>query len=487
MNKQTVLKVSNGLLCAIMAATFAAIWVPTVQEDDRLGDEKKAALAQTLPKLNETVIITRASELLAELAEPVSQDHHRYLKLLDNAGQLGLAIWRHRLESSDKGRELDAQIDFRGLQDGLESAHRRYSQRFPNQPSIAETQARVIHGVWHAVMMDMKSPPVSRAPLLPLMTTGYLQTILLAFIFFSWRLKREGFKVLVETWRLPVACAGWPAAVFCYPRWINPRKQYERAKQFVIYAFSLLTSIVGVATTSYAQQQGGSVRPKTEQVDNPDPSVTWSAQLLSRKLVMNGKVPYDGPVVQSDVTVSWKNGLYFNLWGQSNLDGHSNAGREVDATVGWNNRHLKLGLTYFDLNPPLDASRADVLRPFLEAPWPIKIGERHTLTPYLRLEYLHATRQSETNSGTFSIVGLRHAWNATSTITLDHVGWLLYDSSVFRSDTGVMGRYELRVRWKVGEKLTIDPLLFKLSVPLSSIDDRGVETMVGAGMSVVLH
>lgn len=485
--KEGIAMLSNERLmkvvCYVMLGTFVWIWWPTAREYLRLSEAQELASLRQLPQLGEDALIEKANALLQALVAPVQDNPQVYRDLMHEAGQLGLALHRYRKENRDRGEDLiEHKIQFRVIQEAILVLYQRYSAQFPE---LLDLHQQAVNGVWCTLRETrVERPSLRWGSLLPFVITSYWQTTLLAIFFFGLRLKEEGFALLLETWRLPTACASWPVAFFVYPTWIDPRRQYRQAKQFVIYAFSLLTSIVGVSATSYAQQNGSS-RPKVSQIDKPDPAVTWSLQGFSQKIVANGRAVHPEPVVQSEVAVTWQNGFFGRLFGQTSLDGEANLGREVNGTVGWGGRYGSVGLTYFDLNPPLDTRNADVWRPFGELAWPILFGGGHSLAPYARFEYMQATHHGGVNSGAFLFGGLRHRW-ATKYFGFDQVGWVMYDGGVFRSERGFMGRYELAPHVKFGP-VTVDPVLLRLSVPLAGIRDRDTEVAIGAGISVALH
>jgi len=149
----------------------------------------------------------------------------------------------------------------------------------------------------------------------------------------------------------------------------------------------LTTALAGVAAPVAAQHPA-------------KPSLVATLQFDSAKLIKNGVVPYNQPIIQGDITAAWSNGVYMNLLGEDNFRGHTKPGRqEIDGTIGWRSRNLQLGVTYRDRTPPLKDGNGNVVNPFIEVDAPWQVSEKHSLTPYARFEWVQALRHSGVNTG----------------------------------------------------------------------------------------
>ena len=87
------------------------------------------------------------------------------------------------------------------------------------------------------------------------------------------------------------------------------------------------------------------------------PSVTVSSLVADKYMAFGtGSLLSKDPVIQSDVCISFKSGLYVDLWNSKSLNGSwddGSFGNEVDYQVGWKGSitpslRFNVGVTYFD-------------------------------------------------------------------------------------------------------------------------------------------
>lgn len=97
---------------------------------------------------------------------------------------------------------------------------------------------------------------------------------------------------------------------------------------------------------------------KLEAEESPNTvGVTVSSTVANKSLLFGtGSVLSSDPVVQTDILLSFKNGIYLDLWNSRSLKGSWNngsLGNEIDYGIGWkgiltSNLTLNIGVTYFD-------------------------------------------------------------------------------------------------------------------------------------------
>lgn len=468
------------------ATTFVClclIWMMPALEYKRLETENEKAWLQTLPVWSYDQLRREAEVVQAELEGPASDDAYNYYRTLIRYYSLNKATTRYLSENQDP--ILEAKV-FMGLWGTIPSLQARYQERFgaDHMHQLSKDHREEIDR--HS--LGSRPVLVSHDSLWDAMVVAYIWTIFLGIPFFMVRLRRRDMSVFVDSWRMPVAVLAWPVGMFVYPTRVDPRKQLQRARQFVRWSLTALLSLapMGAAGAQQSSKGGSRKGDSAAQVDNASPAITLSWAMYSRKLVAPGAVPHDGPVTEAQVTATFSNGLLVDLWAQTGTDGKPNAGREIDMTVGWGNKYLQFGLTYFDLFPQFNDSGGDVIRPYLEFTLPVPVGD-HTLTPFARSEYMYVTRGTDEKSATLSFAGLRHQWQVTDTLALRHGMWLVYDDGVFGRQQGGLFRYRAAISWRTPFGFTVRPVDIQASQPFGGIHDRELETTVGGGIVIPIQ
>jgi hypothetical protein len=139
-------------------------------------------------------------------------------------------------------------------------------------------------------------------------------------------------------------------------------------------------------------------------------------------------------VFQGGATLSWKNGVYLDLWGstplESNSDNHS--GKEVDLTVGWKgdagSLRMNVGIAHFNLYPVSRVNSSDIVDTFAEVS-PQKtwvLGVDSTLTPFVRTEVLNSPGNNIKNAlfafaGVYSKTPLGNNWSLDQKLQIGHI------------------------------------------------------------------
>lgn len=200
----------------------------------------------------------------------------------------------------------------------------------------------------------------------------------------------------------------------------------------------------------------------------------YSAMLSAYPVPNLGVMAYDGAVIQSGVTMTFPNGVWFDLWNSTPLprDGRwdlNNYGEEIDITAGYGGRmgtfDAAISFAYF-ASQPLGKAADDIVEVSPRLSLPITIG-RATLQPYVQPQYWlgvgHADRLF-LRSGTSLTAFLSPALSLSADASLVHG---------FRSGRTVL-RAEASLNCNLGDRSTLSPV-----VKISS----GVRPVFGLGFS----
>lgn len=229
-----------------------------------------------------------------------------------------------------------------------------------------------------------------------------------------------------------------------------------------------------------------------------DYSLTFATGVLSRYVSScSGAVFSDRPVSQSEVFVTTPKGLWFHVWlskGLGDTDFNYNYSNEVDYGIGWKGKlkevDMTIGIYYYDMIKTFQMPNGDIYSPFLEISKDFSLASgKHTFAPYGRFEYFLPMDKDKWSSGTrtFSHVGLRHIWKISSKWSISQKARGIYDGGgLGGAEHTILGMYSLAVNWCVAENLTVNPLVYTFSTPLSVVGDgRAPQNIIGVGIAYV--
>lgn len=191
----------------------------------------------------------------------------------------------------------------------------------------------------------------------------------------------------------------------------------------------------------------------------------------------NGGIFYDGPVVQSDLFISFQNGIYADLWAsRGNKAGWmDDFDSEVDYNAGWANSNFDLGVMYIDV---AKLSASDVLQLYA------KVATREFqggLQGRFVIEHYLAMSGNDPARGTITRLHLMQ------NVVVGHgsLGWKLgafYDTGAFGFAEGTVGEGEISLLYNMG-RLSAGPLV-KCTAPISLSRDDGRESGCAFGLII---
>jgi len=217
------------------------------------------------------------------------------------------------------------------------------------------------------------------------------------------------------------------------------------------------------------------------------PSVSVSSGVANQYIAFgNGGILYGKAVCQSDIFVSFENGIYIDLWNSKSLEGNwgESLGDELDYGIGWSGQigqgfGLNIGLTYFDEPMAMTFGPGDV--------WFSHVKVSHSLGGVKVFgQYENHTTVAGTSyeGGNLWSLGVSKSQGYHDFITVDVSGTLTYDDGAYGNDSGLLAKSSLGCSWKVSDHLTVVLPQLNLYVPWAVNDSRETEIVVYGGVSI---
>ncbi len=207
-------------------------------------------------------------------------------------------------------------------------------------------------------------------------------------------------------------------------------------------------------------------------------SVTVTSKVKAIYLGAQGAEFYpDAPVLQSDVFVSWKNGMYFDLWTSTAANTTLRFDKEVDFTLG---RRVVVGRMKYSADMNYYAIQAvDVLNPNVE----VSLNATK-LSPFARLEVYAPRKRGGPKKGVMEILGLRSATKVAPRLGLQVEAKVRHDSGAFGFDEAWLGQGYVGAVIYVGKSTVVGGV--RMSDPMTSVsakDGRKGEAVWEIGIS----
>ncbi|MEN9405194.1 MAG: hypothetical protein RLY47_153 [Candidatus Parcubacteria bacterium] len=204
---------------------------------------------------------------------------------------------------------------------------------------------------------------------------------------------------------------------------------------------------------------------------------SFTTKLIDTYRGANGGLFYDGPVIQSDLFISFQNGLYGDLW----VSRGGKAGwmdefdSEVDYNAGWANNILDLGVMYIDVST---LAASDVFQLYT------KLSTREFqggLRGRFVVEHYLAMSGNDPARGTITRLHVMQS-RVLGRGSLDWKLGAFYDTGAFGFAEGTVGEGEVSLLYNMG-RLSVGPLV-KCTAPISLSRDDGRES--GCAFGIVI-
>lgn len=218
------------------------------------------------------------------------------------------------------------------------------------------------------------------------------------------------------------------------------------------------------------------------------PSITVGSYVADKYLAFGtGSVLSEDPVIQTDVFVLFKNGVYVDLWNSRSLKGSwddGSFGNEVDYGLGWKGSvgkglSLNIGATYFDEPRAFTLGAGDILytRAFLTK-------ECKLLSVTLGYENYVAMPGSGFKGGNLVSIGASKSWSSREGklgMRASVVG--VYDTGTIGTDDGFILRGGVGIDWRASKRLTFNLIGVSWFVPVTAHDKRTRNVMAYSGIT----
>jgi hypothetical protein len=229
-----------------------------------------------------------------------------------------------------------------------------------------------------------------------------------------------------------------------------------------------------------------------KKADEPEKlSATFTLDFRSGYIDVNGAWLSKSAVVQADITLTFPNNIYIDLWHSAGLSSGLDSGYddETDIYVGWtkefeNGLNLDINLAYFNLYKLDTINDDDAFQLTVEVSKDFTFGETHTIAPFIRTETLASVRTHSVKGETYLYGGFSHAWVISDAWSLEHKLYALYDPGIYELDAGFVLGYEAALGYQINKQIKWNLLTVQAFTPLSVSDERETAGVIGTGLVV---
>ena len=225
--------------------------------------------------------------------------------------------------------------------------------------------------------------------------------------------------------------------------------------------------------------------------NKPDESFDWEVPSIALRSVTankfmfsNGGVGYGKSVIQTDLNVSFKSGIYFDLWNSLPFKKNKEElGTELDYNMGWTGSiggktSIDVGVTYCDA-PKMGrvGGGNDVFYSYLKIIQ--SVGE---FSIYGAAENNSVTPGSSFRGGSMLSVGISRSDSyLDKDLNIDMSLEPVYDSGYFGLSEGTLVRGKIGFNWNVEKNLIVIFPQVNYYVPLKVHDSRTSDTAITSG------
>jgi hypothetical protein len=312
-------------------------------------------------------------------------------------------------------------------------------------------------------------------------------------IHFCIRLRGQGQKILPECPGNPmflIWALFWEIGLFRYPMKVSPLEQIRRAQRWgVLVLSSVLPCMAGAGKTCEKKPEPA---PQHQLYKGLWSHVSFSTNMLSEYLGLDGGRFFNAAVEQSSATVSLPCGFYIvgiDSEPVANRGARPNYGRELDGMVGWKrtfgNYSVDVSATYLDVVPLGILPRGDVVQFSERVTRRVSLTKRSTASPYLWLRQAMPTRGPTPVGGSFVHGGATFSQTLSERVSASLALEVVHDSGAFGYRPGYIGRMVWGMNWKRGRGVSVQIPQVTVTDPLSHTHDgRHREVAVGVGITI---
>lgn len=215
----------------------------------------------------------------------------------------------------------------------------------------------------------------------------------------------------------------------------------------------------------------------------------------------NGAVFYDKAVLQTDFKISHESGLYLGVWvssgfdtewpsdGSTEEDCYNDWSDEVDYYIGYTKEIggfvIDASVFWCDDTPVGRSPINDVLIASLIVTAPSFIETKSfNLRPNAFVSGHWTFGDTTFEGGVIGGIGLVAAYTPTEKLSLDASAHVIYDDGAYGNDSGALLRATFAATWALTENVSFKPIEITAFTPLSVVDGRKTECILGAGFTL---
>lgn len=214
------------------------------------------------------------------------------------------------------------------------------------------------------------------------------------------------------------------------------------------------------------------------------PNVTLSSLVANKYLQPGtGDVLHNRPVIQTDLLLSFKNGLYLDLWNSRSLQGKwndGNLGNEIDYGLGWDGvvkgLAAHIGFSYYDEPKAFTLGSGDIF--YTE----LRLGkELKWLSVTAGYQNYATMPDSGFQGGHLISIGASRAQSLYGDKVVFNASFAgVYDTGTLGTLAGFMLRGNAGVNWNISKCFTFNVVSVNYYVPLTR---RATDAMVMSGLT----
>lgn len=225
---------------------------------------------------------------------------------------------------------------------------------------------------------------------------------------------------------------------------------------------------------------------------------TFEIDVTARSLYLgdeNGAIFYDGPVLQTDFQLRHESGLYLGIWISSGFDTEwpsEDWSDEVDYYIGYTKEiggfEFDASVFWCDDTPVGRSPINDVLIASLSVTAPALLETKtFNVSPNAFISGYWTFGDTEFEGGVIGGLGFVATYAPTDSISIDLGAHLVIDDGAYGNDNGSLFRATLAATWAVTETFSFKPLEITVFTPLSVVDERKTECILGAGFTLTFE
>lgn len=218
-------------------------------------------------------------------------------------------------------------------------------------------------------------------------------------------------------------------------------------------------------------------------------SLNGQSVVRSKYVGPDGLQFYGDPVLQSNITLNHKSGLFFDLWYSTGFNSQfsNDWDDEIDYTLGWSGKVYKFGLnsslSYFDNFKNFNFTYNDVVKGNIHLSYPRQIKPWLKVMPYLDyIFYIIPNQKTPFNGGNLCSIGLDNEIAITEKIKTTPLIQFTWDDGAFETKPGTMLKLSSNLNWTLSKHFVWNIIETTFYSPAHKREMKN-EFVLGTGLS----